>query len=134
MKLENMTLDELIKIRDRVLEEIVSRQTSELAVYTHACKNSAEYHKRKYKHWSKLLTAIDVTKTNGYAFKGDWLNISAEHKVPVGSVVVEVCGKDITAYEMTTEGKVKIDESKTNAMSRFIEKVAQLVNTKEESK
>ncbi len=127
MNLENLTLEELIELRSKVLAEIASRQETELVVYTHNCKNSAKHHRGKYKHWAKLLTEVDTTKTNGYAFKGDWLQITAEHKIPVGSIVVEVCDKDIVAYRITTEGKVKIAEAKTNSMSELIDKVALLV-------
>ncbi len=41
------------------------------------------------KGWSKLVTAVDVTKIDGYAFSGVFLNDNTETDVPVGSVVVQ---------------------------------------------
>lgn len=41
------------------------------------------------KGWSKLVTAVDATKTDGYAFIGQFLNDDTETDVPVGSVVVQ---------------------------------------------
>jgi hypothetical protein len=41
------------------------------------------------KGWSKLVTSVDVTKTDGYAFAGIFLNDNTETDVPVGSVVVQ---------------------------------------------
>lgn len=37
----------------------------------------------------KLVTKVDESKNNGYAFIGDFLNSGTEYDVPVGSVLVE---------------------------------------------
>ena len=127
-KLKVMTLEQLEELKQAVIEEMGSRKVvQELVLYTHECKNSAKYHLRKYKHWAKLLTAVDATKTTGYAFVGDWLNVNQEHKIPVGSIVVEVCGTTITAYKMTKEGTEKIDSARTDEMSQLIEKLAKMI-------
>jgi hypothetical protein len=39
--------------------------------------------------WSKLVTSVDATKTNGYALAGPFLNDGTETDVPVGSVIVQ---------------------------------------------
>jgi hypothetical protein len=127
-KIKSMSTEELEALKAKIDEELKARQPKkEYAVYHHGCMNSANHHKNKYKHWAKLVTSIDTTKANGYAFGGEFLNINVEHKVPVGSIVVEVCGNDIEAYRITANGKVLIDSAKTNAMSALIDKLATMV-------
>jgi len=127
--LKNMSIEELKNLNELINSELKSRKPPEekLIVYTHDCKNSANHHKTKYKHWVKVIKSVDITKTNGYAFIGDFLNINFEHKLPIGSILVEVCNTDITAYQITASGKAKIDTAKTNSMSGFIEKIAILL-------
>lgn len=38
--------------------------------------------------WSKLVTAVDTTKTNGYAFEGEFLG-NGEHDLPIRSIVIQ---------------------------------------------
>jgi len=124
--LKSLTLEELKNLEAEVKKEIASRQEKpELVLYTHQCKDKAKHHLNKYKHWAKLVSSIDTTKTNGYAFIGDFLNVAAEHKVPVGSIVVEVCDTTITAFEMSASGAVEIGSAKTTAMSGLIEALAE---------
>ena len=93
-----------------ISDEIKARNSSALVLYTHGCKGAASYHLGKYKHWAKLVTSVDTTKTNGYAFAGEFLAVTAEHKVPLGSVIVEVCGKDIDGYVYESDGSIKVDK------------------------
>ena len=39
--------------------------------------------------WTKLVTGVDKTKTNGYAFSGEFLPGDKEVDVPVGAVLVQ---------------------------------------------
>jgi len=94
---------------------------SQLVLYTHGCKNSSNHHLRKYKHWSKHIKGVDVTKTNGYAFQGDFLAVTAEHKLPAGALVVEVCDTTATLYRMAPDGKVELFSAGTRSMSKLIE-------------
>ena len=127
INLKTLTNEELETLITDAREELNSRTrniSTELVLYTHDCKDSARSHKVKYKHWSKLVTGVDTTKTNGYAFQGEFLNFNAQHKLPVGSIVVEVCENDITAYEIIKDGYKNLGEEKTNSMSKFIDKLA----------
>ena len=126
MDINTMTLEQLKDLKYRVKVEIATRESAskKLVVYTHDCKGSSDYHVRKYKHWSKLVKGVDKTKTNGYAFIGDFLNISYEHKLPVGSIVAEVCDRDIKVYRIVEEDFELISEGKTDRMSDVIEEVA----------
>lgn len=107
-------------------DEIKTRCSSNLVVYTHGCKDAAKHHLGKYKHWAKLITAVDTSKTNGYAFIGNFLQVTAEHKVPVGSVIVDVCDTDIDCYVMDAAGKRKVFSGDTGHMCKFIDDVSTL--------
>lgn len=126
MEIEKMTLEQLKELQAQIKEEIASRESisNKLVVYTHDCKDSSRYHLNKYKHWSKLVKSVDTTKTNGYAFNGEFLNVNYEHKLPVGSIIAEVCGETIKVYKIDEDGFDLIAEGKTNRMSGLIEKVA----------
>ena len=100
-------------------------------VYEHECKGSARHHLTKYKHWAKLITSVDTNKTNGYAFEGEFLDVNAEHKVDVGSLVVEACGDTITLFRIDEDGKAELAVAQKNKMSALIERAAkELENTK----
>lgn len=129
MDFKSMSLEELKQLQIDLAAEITQRTAKEkpLALYTHDCKGRAKHHLGKYKHWAKLVTAIDTTKTNGYAFKGDWLEVRNEHKIPVGSIVVEVCGTCLTAYRITADEKEEIESANTKSLSGLIERLADLI-------
>lgn len=100
-------------------------------IYEHECKGSARHHLMKYKHWAKLITSVDTNKTNGYAFEGEFLDVNAEHKVDVGSLVVEACGDTITLFRIDEDGKAELAVAQKNKMSALIERAAkELENTK----
>jgi len=115
MEFKEMSLEELEALRTAISEEIARRKQGKMVLYTHDCKDAAKHHLMKYKHWAK---------TNGYAFGGEFLKVTDEHMVPEGSVIVEVCGDDIVAYRMTSDGAEAISKAKTNAMSSLIQEVA----------
>jgi len=125
MDLKSLSIEELRDLISQAHTELASR--SELVVYTHDCSGSARYHLGKYKHWAKLVKSVDESKTNGYAWIGDFLSVERENKIPSGSLVAEVCGSAITVYRVTSEGKEKIGSASTSAPSSLIEKVASLI-------
>lgn len=129
MNLREMTTKELTELLARVRAELDSRTSeSEMVAYTHDCFGSARYHLGKYKHWAKKVDAVDITKSNGYAWKGEWLQVNAENMVPVGSLVVEVCGSDMAVYRATGHGeKAKIGGCSVKAPSELIRQVAELL-------
>jgi len=100
-------------------------------VYEHECKGSARHHLMKYKHWAKLITSVDTNKTNGFAFGGEFLDVNSEHKIDVGSLVVEACGDTITLFRIDEDGKAELAVAQKNKMSALIERAAkELENTK----
>ena len=42
----------------------------------------------RWKSWRRELTGVDVTKTTGYAFQGDWLTAGRKAELEVGSYVL----------------------------------------------
>jgi hypothetical protein len=127
INVKTMSLEDLESLKKAISEEIEERKKNILVLYTHDCKNASSYHLSKYSHWAKLVRAVDSTQTTGYAFIGEFLNVTAEHKLPIGSIVVEVCDQDVKAYRLTLEGKEKIAEGKRKSMSSVIEAVAKEV-------
>jgi len=79
----------------------------------------------KYKHWAKLITSVDTNKTNGFAFGGEFLDVNSEHKLDVGSLVVEACGDTITLFRIDEDGKAELAVARKNKMSGLIEKAAE---------
>lgn len=124
--MKNMSISELKELIRTAQAELETRQPEEnkLVLYTHNCKDSSNHHMGKYKHWAKHVTSVDVTKTTGYAFGGDFLKVDLEHKLPVDALVVEVCDRTITLYRITETGKEELDDAKTNSMSSLIERAA----------
>ncbi len=46
------------------------------------------YGDRRFKQWAKWVTAVDLSKTNGYAFEGEFLSLNRKHRLPVGAVIL----------------------------------------------
>lgn len=122
-----LSLEELQQLKDQIALEIASRQQKRYVIFTHPCCDSSTYHHQKYKHWAKLVKAVDVTKNSGYAFSGEFLDVQREHKVPVGSIVVTVCDREATLWHVTADGVIEVCSCKTNAMSKLIDKCASMI-------
>lgn len=94
-----------------------------MVVYEHDCMGAASYHLGKYKHWAKLITGVDTTKTNGFAFQGEWLQVTSQNLVPNGSLVVEFCGydgKEFKLYRVSENGKEEIAVAERGKLIEFI--------------
>lgn len=103
VNVKELTTEEIKTLMEELKNELKTREEEKrrLVVYTHHCKGASKYHLNKYKHWCTLVTSIDDTKANGYALIGEFLQTNAENMVPEGSIVVELCGDDYTAYRIT---------------------------------
>jgi hypothetical protein len=123
MNVKEMNVEELRKLKAEINHELARRE-DKFGVYAHDCINSAKYHLGKYKHWSKKIDDVDTTKTNGYAFKGDFLNIKEQHKLKINSLVVEFkgCENTYTLYRMEASGKEEIIEATRSNLIELIEK------------
>lgn len=125
-----LTIEELHRAVAEVKEEITKREqdSSKMYVYTHECAKSVKYHRNKYKHWAKLVSSVDTSKTNGYAYAGRFLNIGSEELIPVDSIVIECCGTTIIAYKCTQEGKKEINSAEKKAQTSLIRELAKIIN------
>ena len=127
MNLQSLTVEELNTLSLAIRNEIAARTpvSTPRVLWTHQCQNSSKHHLGKYKHWAKLITGVDATKTNGYAWQGEFLNVVAEHMVPVGSYVAEVCGTDIYVSHIQEGEAVQIGTASTRSQHALIATVAE---------
>lgn len=122
--LKQMSIEELQELQKSVQAELDCRQPKEVVqnvIYTHDCFGSSAYHFSKRKHWNKLLTSIDSTKTTAFAFVGDWLQYKTENNIPVGSYVVECVDGSLKLYKVTGDHeKELLAEGTPQTMISFI--------------
>jgi len=52
--------------------------------------SSARCDPRKEKLYARVITGVDPTKTNGYAFEGEFIPLDTEVELPVGALVMRV--------------------------------------------
>ncbi len=71
---------------------------------------------RRKKTWRKLLQEVDVSRTNGYAFVGDWLRAGEKAELEVGSYILsyDEAGSMknwypvVRVHEVTAEGTEEV--------------------------
>lgn len=105
--------------------------TKENIIYTHPCYDTSKHHAGKYKHWAKLLVAVDTNQKNGYAFTGDFLSCSRQNSVKDGSYIIEFssCKKTDEQYvlkQITAEGEEELALGGWKYMIDFIKEVAEI--------
>lgn len=130
MNLKEMSIEDLNDLLIMINDEIASRQKNNLVYYAHECQDASKYHLNKYDHWAKLLMGIDKRIANERAFLGDYLEVTEEHMIPAGSIVVERCSNNVTAYGVTESGKENIGECKYNKLRPLIEELAKIMKKK----
>ncbi len=70
-------------------------------IWTSDCLGCADYHRNKYKHWAKIVTSIDQSKQDGYAFTGDWLDYFRENEIEDADFVLEFdCNQKYRFYQV----------------------------------
>ncbi len=133
--LTQLTTQELEGLIAQVRQELANRRAvsadtadTSLINWSHDCSEAADYHIRKYKHWAKLVTSVDTTKSNGYAFNGEFLDVKRQHKVPVGGIIVWVCDTNLVASRITVDGPVTVAEGTYNRMADFVDAVAAVMD------
>ncbi len=127
--LEEMEVRDLETAMSEIKQELKKRETVN-CLYTSDCKDSSKYHRDKLKHWAKLVDGVDTTKTNGYAFLGEFLKITSEHILAKGSIVVEYCEKHgVKAYRIIGDDeKEELGRAQHNAMTALIRQIAEELN------
>lgn len=82
----------------------------------HNLSNSAA---RRSKHWLKILTSVDATKDNGYAFEGQFASFEATVEVADGTWIMsyvedvrasgKLDGRDVTLFQVRGTELVEVD-------------------------
>lgn len=128
--LDDCNKEELEEISKYITEKLKPKNRQQLCIYKHDCSSHSNYHVQSSKHWTKVVKEVDTSKSNGYAFKGDFLKVQGENLVPQGAYVVETCGGNLKLYRIT-ENHEK-EEILTGGMSNFcsfIQGVAEIINS-----
>lgn len=123
--LKSLTIEELERLQASIVKERGLRGNKK-SIYTHDCFGSSNYHYGKYKHYSKVITSIDDSKTNGYAFNGEFLKVDKENRIPEGSYVIETCSITLRIYKVTNDEKELILEGKSRNYVSFIREAKEL--------
>ncbi|MCD5326164.1 MULTISPECIES: hypothetical protein [Pontibacillus] len=90
---KSMSVEELKELKQEITIELGERVESKNVILEGVCKGSSKYHFSKTKHWIKKVRKIDTSKTNGYAFEGDFLKTDAENLIKDTDFIVEkTCG------------------------------------------
>lgn len=128
LNLKELSIEELNDLLKDVKEEIASRNNKKI-IYCCDVKGNSEYSLKKYKSWAKLITNIDTTKTNGYAFVGNFLNVRTENLVNAGDYVVElVQDQNYFLYKATGDNnKELLLEGKRNNLITFIRECKKII-------
>lgn len=89
MDLTKLSVQELNKLIEDAKTELASRGDEKIIYLTEFRRGNSGY-----KRWAKEITAIDTTKTDCYAFFGNWLNKEdeTENVVSKGSYILEYIG------------------------------------------
>ncbi|MFL0250642.1 hypothetical protein ACJDT4_09440 [Clostridium neuense] len=121
-----LTIEELQQLKQEVVEHINAKRENKQVIYVHDCCYSSNYHRGKYKHFAKLLTSIDDTKTNGFAFNGKFLKVDKENLVEKENYVVEVCNCSIRLYKVEEDSINLILEGNSRQYVSFIREAKRL--------
>lgn len=129
--IEAMSMAELYELKAKINQEILNR-TEKKVMYQHDCFGSARYHFANYKHWAKIVTAVDVTKATAYGFIGDFLNVHITNVVPLHSIIVECCGVTYRVYEVMGDyNKMELYNCRRNHIVECLLKVEQILRREE---
>lgn len=119
----SLNLEELKELKKIIKERMTKEfKNTKMVIYKHDCFGSSNYHFGK-RHWCKLINDIDDTKTNGYAFNGEFLYANKENLVPINSYVVELCSNNLRLYLINgDEDKTLLAEGEPSMYISFIRK------------
>ncbi len=115
MDLTKLSIEELNKLIEDAKAELENRKGEKIIYITEFRRGNSGY-----KRWAKEITSIDLTKTDCYAFSGNWLkkDDEVENIVSKGSYVLEYIGRkenqlylykalDNNKKELVLEGDLK---------------------------
>ena len=117
-----MGIDELKQATELLKVEIESRTLEKpLVSYRHDSFSAAYCRATSRRPWCLLITKIDIDRNREHAFCGRFLKPGRVHKVPIGSIIVEFCGKNICAYMVKGNYRKKgIARCECNVLIQFM--------------
>lgn len=126
-KIMEIEIDELKEIKKIIDKAINEKSEKKFIIYKHSCFGSSSYHFSKYTHWAKLIKEIDNSKTNGYAFIGEFLKVDSENLIKVGSFIVESCSDELKLYKVVNEENIQLLlKGRKKEFISFIKKVKEI--------
>ena len=131
--LKEMSTEALKEMLENLKAELETREekTEEKENITYCTDDydlQSNRHFAKYNHWAKILKNIDDSKTNGYAFEGEFIPYKQENLVKKGSIVLEHDEKGFTAYRAVNENEKEIlmNATRTNLVT-FIKELKKII-------
>ena len=128
--LDNCNKEELEEVVKYITEQLKPKKKQQLCIYKHDCSSESNYHVQSSKHWAKVVKEVDTSKSNGYAFKGDFLKVKGENLVPQDAYVVETCGGSLKLYHVIeSHKKEEVLTGRLANFCSFIQGVAEIINS-----
>lgn len=84
-KIKSLNIDELENLQREVSKLINEKKSIGTAKVIIDVPGKSD---PRWKSWCKLLTGVDTTKTNGYAFEGQFLQCGRKAEVNIGSYLL----------------------------------------------
>lgn len=126
-ELEKLSLEDLELLKGKIKKCIDAKSDKKkMVIYKCDCFDSSDYHFNKYKHYAKVLTGIDCTETNGYAFQGEFISVRKENLIQDGSYIIENCNYHLYLYKLESDEKNLCLEGSTNKIISFIKKAKEI--------
>lgn len=128
MDLTKLSVQELNKLIEDAKTELASREDEKIIYLTEFRRGNSGY-----KRWAKEITAVDTTKTDCYAFSGNWLSKEdeTENLVSKGSYILEYIGTKENQFCLykaldNNNKKLVLEGDKKNLIS-FIREASKIV-------
>lgn len=131
--LKTLTTEELKELNNQINKELNLRNKViiDKIIYKTENYDDSNYHIRSSHCWAKIITDIDINKTNGYAFIGDFIKVKEENLVLVDSIIIEHDNGGFICYKATKNGKIELAKGNRRNIISFILKVNDLLKEKE---
>jgi len=101
--LKDLTIEELNALKEAVSAEIKMRESQNVQK---VIVDLPDYFDSRHKNWIKEVTGVDVTKSNGYAFQGNFLQVGSTVELPVGTILMYYYGSG-SVKNYTVEVRVR---------------------------
>jgi len=77
---------------------------------------------RRFKKWTKTLKSVDTSKSNGYAFEGDFLRAGSKAELPVGTHILAYGESGSMKYHSPEVVVYRVSPDAENGLEKAYEK------------